>query len=132
MSRLLVIGSMHCPTVPGHIHTSSTSIYHWLNTYSHSVYEMRSVTLTSIIRNPRILVHTLSDSVAFQLAYYGKTERLSVRLYRVSNIAHPVAINSLLYSFVQGCLSYIQEFTGLLIHFPNRESISRVTVVSFI
>ncbi len=89
------------------------------------------MTLTSIIWNARILVHTFPDSVAFKLTYNGKTERLSVRLYRVSNITHPVAINSLLYSFVQGCLSYIQEFTGLLIHFPNRESISGVAIIAF-
>ena len=87
---------------------------------------------SSVIRNSRILVHFFSDTMTFQFSYYGETERFSIRLYRVSDIASSVSVDCLLNSFVQRSFCNIEELAGLCVHFTYRESIARITVIALV
>ena len=90
------------------------------------------MTPSPIVGNTGFLVHLLAYSVSFEFADDGETERLSVRLHRVSDIACAIACHGSLDSLVQGCLGDIQELPGFGIHLPDREGVSRITVVAFV
>ena len=50
----------------------------------------------------------------------------------MSDVTSPVAGDRGLYAFVERSLGHIHKLTGLGVHFPNRESVSRITVIALV
>lgn len=132
MRRILMVCSVDCPAIPGQVNPSAASIDHRLYADHHPIDKPAPMTPAPVIGNARLFVHLLAESVAFQLANDGESERFSIRLHRVSDIASTIACHSRFNSFVERSLRHIQKLAGLRINLPERECVGGVTVVPLV
>ena len=86
--------------------------------------------LSPIIGNSGRLVHLRADTVALKLTYDTKTERLRIRLHRVSYVTDAGSVNRCCYALVEGFLRHLKKLGSFGVHFPDRESVGRITVIS--
>ena len=132
MCGSLVVGSVDGPAVSGQIDAPASGVDHRLDADDHSFDKPRPVARTSVIRNARLLVHRLAESVSFKFTDHRETISLNIRLHRVSYVTDSVPGHSSFDTLVEGSLCDIEEFPGLGRHFPDGVSVSRITVISFV
>ena len=120
MSRQAAVTRLDRPAVLQRLYRVLVLAYHRLNGNAHARHQTRTASGIAEVRDLRVLVQLLADTVADEGTHDGEAVLLDIGLYSVTDIPYPIAAARHLNAAMQAFFGNIQQPLGLEVDLAAR------------